>query len=198
MKNQTLLPVLNRLTIFLFVITISLIAACSDDPESANEEEVITTVLVALDPEEAAGEDEGEIITLSWDDVNLDAIVDASEVTVSGPLFTDKTYDATIQILNKSGDSEIDISQEIEEEAEEHIFCFAVSDAGISITIQDEDKNGLPLGLKSIWSTTSLESTGTVTITLRHQPGVKTGDCPGAGETDATLTFPVAVTFEGE
>jgi hypothetical protein len=198
MKDQTLLRMLNRLTLLLFVITASLIAACSDDPESTNEEEVITTVLVALDPEEAAGEDEGEIITLSWDDVNLDAIVDASEVIVSGPLFTDKTYDATIQILNKSGDSEIDISQEIEEEAEEHIFCFAVSDAGISITIQDEDKNGLPLGLKSIWSTTSLESTGTVTLTLRHQPGVKTGDCPGAGETDATLTFPVAVTFGGE
>ena len=72
MKNQTLLRMLNRLTLFLFVITISLIAACSDDPESTNEEEVITTVLVALDPEEAAGEDEGEIITLSWDDVNLE------------------------------------------------------------------------------------------------------------------------------
>ena len=53
--------------------------------------------------------------------------MDASEVTVSGPLFTDKTYDATIQILNKSGDSEIDISQEIEEEAEEtHLLLCSI------------------------------------------------------------------------
>lgn len=190
-KNQPLRYVLNRLMLSLFVIAVSLFAGCSDDPESTNEEEVITTVIVSLDPEEGEGEDEGEIITLSWDDINLDAIVDANEVTTSGALLTEEIYAARIQILNKSVTPEIDITEEIEEEAEEHIFCFTVTNVGISITNRDEDKHGLPLGITSTWSTTAVEGTGTVTIILRHQPGVKTGDCPGAGETDATITFPV-------
>jgi hypothetical protein len=199
MKNQTLIFLLNKLVISLcaIVISASLLASCSDDPESTNEEEVVTTVIITLDPEEVEDEDPGEIVTLSWDDTNLDAIVDASEVIISGPLLANKTYGASIQILNKSVDPEIDISAEVLEEAEEHIFCFIVLNVNISITSPDEDRNGLPLGLTSTWSTTSV-STGTVNIMLRHQPGVKTGDCPGVGDTDVDITFPVSIEIPEE
>lgn len=193
MKNQTFHRMLKRFSLFLFGTAVSLITACSDDPESTNEEELITTVWVTLDPEEEEGEVAGEVITLGWDDSNLDAIVDPGEVVVSGPLLSDKTYTASIQILNKSVDPQIDITEEINEEAEDHIFCFTVLNVGISITNLNEDRNGLPLGVTSTWSTASTVSSGTVNITLRHQPGVKTGDCPGVGDTDATVTFPVQI-----
>ena len=192
MKNQTLVRTLSRFTLALFVISASQMMGCSDDPESTNEEEVITTFIVTLTP------DEGDaIVTLSWDDVNLDAIVDASEVITSGPLLVDQTYDASIKILNKSGAEEIDISEEVGEEAEDHIFCFTITNLEISITNLDEDRNGLPVGLTSTWNTTSVSS-GTVNITLRHQPGVKTGDCPGAGDTDVNITFAVRVEVVNE
>ena len=169
-------------------------AGCSDDPESTNEEEVITTIIITLTP----GDEENDVVTLDWDDINLNAIIDASEVSISGPLKVNEAYEASIQILNKSADPEIDISEEITEEAEEHIFCFTVTGAGISISNRDTDKHGLPLGLTSTWTTGASASTGSVNIVLRHQPGVKTGDCPGAGDTDADITFVVTVEVQNE
>lgn len=194
MKNQCLLHTFHKLVLSLLIVSISLLAGCSDDPQSTNEEEVITTIIVTLTPE-----DEGNaVVTLSWDDANSDAIVDAIEVIISGPLRSGEAYEASIQILNKSAEPEIDISEEIAEEAEEHIFCFTVTTVGISITNLDEDTHGLPLGLTSTWATAASASTGTVNIVLRHQPGVKTGDCPGAGDTDVDITFLVSVETEEE
>lgn len=171
----------------LLILVASLFVSCSDDPESTNEEEVITTFTVTLD--ETGGDDQ---VTFSWDDINLDGIVDASEMVTSGPLVLDKVYEASIQILNKSANGEPDITDEIREEKEEHIFCFEVTNVGITISNLDEDKYGMPLGLTSTW-TAAVVGSGSVNITLRHQPGVKTGDCPGAGDTDADITFSVSV-----
>ncbi len=190
MKNKTLINILNRFLFSLSIISFTVFAGCSDDPESTNEEEVVTTFIVTLDPIV----EEVNTVTLSWDDTNLDAVVDDTELSVSGDLVAGTAYAATIQILNKSADPEIIITEEIREEAEDHIFCFTVTGANISISNRDEDKHGLPLGITSTWTATSA-SAGTVNITLRHQPGVKTGDCPGAGDTDASITFAVTVGF---
>lgn len=192
-KNKTASTALSKCLIFLCTCITSLIASCSDDPEPTNEEELITTVTVTLTP---PVEDEGNVVTLSWDDANLDAIVDESEIEATGPLMINTTYSAVISLLNKSTDPDIDITEEVEEEAEDHIFCFTVTGVSIAVTNLDEDKNGLPVGITSTWTTTTA-STGTVTITLRHQPGVKTGDCPGAGDTDASITFNVEVQTPG-
>lgn len=185
MKNVLNLK-FNRLVLVLFVVSMSLMASCSDDPEATNEEEVITTVVVTLTPAE------GDPVLLTWDDADLDAVVDESEINVSANLEISKTYTAVIQLLNKSVSPEVDITKEVAKEAEDHIFCFTVTGANIAITNRNTDSNGLPLGITSTWTTTTLSS-GTVTVVLRHQPGVKTGDCPGAGDTDASITFPVNV-----
>jgi hypothetical protein len=197
MNNQTLICTLNRLILSLSFLAAFLFAGCNDDPQATNEKEVITTFIVTLIPAVNPTPEVGDTIRLSWDDVNLDAIVDANELITNRPLRLGEAYKASIKILNKSVDPEIDISEEVKEEDEEHILCFTVTNVGITITNLDEDKNGLPVGLTSTWTATSV-STGTVNITLRHQPGVKTGDCPGAGETDATITFPVQVDVANE
>jgi hypothetical protein len=168
----------------------TMLAGCSDDPESTNEEEVITTVIVTLTPTT------GTAITLSWDDTNLDAIVDDTEITVSDGLKINTSYTAGIQLLNKSAEPDVDITEEVEEESKDHLFCFTITGAALTIGYDDEDRNGLPIGLSSTWTTTTT-STGTVNITLRHQPGVKTGDCPGAGDTDASITFNIEVLNPG-
>ncbi|HET9053490.1 MAG TPA: hypothetical protein VFM90_04915 [Cyclobacteriaceae bacterium] len=192
MKNQTFIHSLRSMMPVLFIVAASLLAGCSDDPVSANEEEVITTFTVTLTLFDNPAPQPGDTIRLTWDDANLDALVDVSEVSASGPLRANETYRASIQMLSKGIGSEVDITEEIAEEADEHIFCFSKANVNIAITNPDTDTHKRPLGLTSTWTTTTA-SAGTVTITLRHQPGVKTGDCPGAGETDASITFPVEV-----
>ena len=164
----------------------TMFAGCSDDPVSTNEEEVISTIIVTLTPAT------GTAITLSWDDTNQDAIVDNTEISVSGGLKINTKYKTVIQLLNKSAEPDVDVTEEIEEESKHHLFCFTVAGAALTIGYDDEDRNGLPIGLSSTWTTTTA-STGTVNVTLRHQPGVKTGDCPGAGNTDASITFNIEV-----
>lgn len=187
MKKEILSHTLRRLFSVSMVFAICLFASCSDDPEATNEEEVITTVIVTLQPTE------GETVTLTWDDINLDAVVDESEIVVSDNLVPSTSYAATIKLLNKSGNSEVNITDEVQKEAEDHIFCFTVTTVGIAITNLSKDSNELPVGITSTWTTSASSASGTVTITLRHQPGVKTGDCPGAGDTDASITFPISV-----
>jgi hypothetical protein len=190
-RYPILKPIIMKNFIALSVgLMATMFAGCSDDPESTNEEEVITTIVVTLTPAT------GPAITLSWDDTNLDAIVDDTEITVSGGLKINTSYTAGIQLLNKSAEPDVDITEEVEEESKDHLFCFTVTGAALTIGYDDEDRNGLPIGLSSTWTTTTA-STGTVNITLRHQPGVKTGDCPGAGDTDASITFNIEVLNPG-
>ncbi len=172
-----------------FMLTVFL-SGCSDDPESTNEEEVITTVSVTLTPEVGAA------VNLSWDDTNLDAIVDDSEITVSGSLLINTEYEAVVGLLNKSADPDIDVAEEVAGEAEDHILCFTATGINLTVTDRNVDKHGLPVGITSTWKATTAGE-GTVNITLRHQPGVKTGDCPGAGETDASITFNIEISNPG-
>ena len=165
-----------------------MLAGCSDDQEAINEKEVITTISVMLTPKTGGATP----IVLGWDDANLDAVVDAAEITMSGGLKINTAYAADIQVANKSASSEIDIDEEILEEAEDHLFCFTVTGVALTIQVDDEDRNGLPVGLETTWTTTTA-STGTVTIILRHQPNLKTGDCPGSGDTDVSITFNIQV-----
>ena len=184
--------IMKRIRLGLYLpVTLALVslAACSDDPETTNEEEVITTVTVTL---KTSPTDLNPVV-LSWDDANLNAIVDEGEITTSGVLVIDKAYTASISLLNQDAD----VTDEIEEEAKDHIFCFEADDVDITFSGFDTDSNGQRLGLTSTW-TTGDASTGTVNIKLRHQPGFKTGDCPlpgdpAPGETDVDITFDLEI-----
>ncbi|HET9488013.1 MAG TPA: hypothetical protein VFO54_11275 [Chryseosolibacter sp.] len=166
---------------------LSVFPSCNrEDPEPVNEEEVITTLQVNLAP--VGG---GVPVTLRFFDEDGELGAIAPLITVSGPLKPSTTYAATIQLLNETVVPTDDISLEVEEEGNDHLICFAVT-ANISIDYEDADDNGLPLGLATSW-VTGAASQGYVTLSLRHQAGTKTGDCPGAGETDVEVTFNVAV-----
>ena len=70
-----------------------------------------------------------------------------------------------------------DITEEVEEEALEHqVFYNATNGIG-TISYNDEDSEGNPIGLSFIFQsmTTNDPINGTITITLRHEPN-KDGD----------------------
>jgi hypothetical protein len=91
-----------------------------------------------------------------------------------------------------------DMTEEIEEESDVHLFVFKTTPASLlAITLVDQDKNGLPVGLASSVLTQSTAGTGKLNLLLKHQPElngvrVKTGQEAG-GSTDIDLTFDVEV-----
>ena len=61
------------------------------------------------------------------------------------------------------------------------------------VSYDDQDSKGLPFGVSTKWTTGANEGSGQLTISLRHQPGVKTGVCPGEGENDVQLIIPIEI-----
>ena len=118
-------------------------------------------------------------------------------------LAQNKTYEMAISLDNTiEGES---ITEEIEEEAEEHQFFFGwtgdvftdpMGDGNIDnsldpLNYNDADENGNPVGLSTEWTTSSSSLTGgTFTVRLQHQPDIKTSTT-GAndGDTDFDLEF---------
>jgi hypothetical protein len=138
--------------------------SCKKETPEANDEEVITTVLVKLTP--VTG---GTPLTFSYED--LDGPGGNNPVIQNIALQPNKAYAASLLILNRTVNPADTISKEIAQEAAAHRFYFEPS-TGSNITVGalDNDGNGLPLGLNSVW-TTGTNANGTMKITLRHYPG---------------------------
>lgn len=167
-------------------------ASCSSDddatPEVVNEEELITTMTVTLLPNSG-----GTPVILQTRDLDGDG-PNAPVIDVSGSLTAGVTYNGVIILLNESVNPPEVITEEVEEEAEEHQF-FYTSSAGLDVTTAyaDADANGNPLGIQ-FTLTAGAVSSGTLTFTLRHEPTKpNTGLGDAGGETDIAATFNVAV-----
>lgn len=168
------------------VATLLLVMACDDDPEPVNEEEVITTLNLTLTP--VGG---GNSVTLKFYDEDGDGSIQPIK-TVSGPLAAYTTYDGVITLLNETETPAGDITAEVKDEASDHLFCFTTTNVNLTVNAKDKDSNNLPIGIETSW-VTAAASTGAVKVVLRHQPGEKTGTCPGGGDTDIEVDFNVTV-----
>jgi len=109
-------------------------------------------------------------------------------------LDVNKTYTCDLILLDKSKNPIDTISNEVLEEADDHLFFFTPSDNdALSVTINDKDSKGRNLGLKTSWVTkTKSLNAGAVKVKLMHQPGIKDGSS-AQGETDVELDFPLVI-----
>jgi len=175
------------------VLATALFTACSSDDDAAfvNEEEVITTVSVMLTPQGG-----GTAVTLTSRDLDGDG-PEAPVVTVSGPVTAGVAYSGEVSFLNELANPSEDITEEVAAEGEEHQVFYQQNGLG-TFTYSDEDINGKPIGLKFNYTAGSA-NTGTLTITLRHEPnkdaqGVAEGIITNAGgSTDAEVVFSIEV-----
>ena len=90
---------------------------------------------------------------------------DAEIVLVSGT-----TYDLGITVLNDEENPVEDITLEIIDEMDEHQVFFTgsvIDDGSVTFTYEDEDNNGLPLGLDNTLTGVAAGS-GDLVITLQH------------------------------
>ncbi len=173
------------------IITIlSFAFACNKDkkdevpnPVNPNSNELITTFkIVFVDPNGVLPSVEARFVDIDGPGGNNPSTFDTIRLVANA------TYNANITLLNESVIPTQDITAEVQAEGVDHLFCFDPSvGLNVSISKTDLDANNLPIGIQSQWVTTSA-STGTSTIRLKHQPGIKTGDC-GLGETDIELLF---------
>jgi hypothetical protein len=203
MKIEIIWRYLLRSLFSAFLLATLLLVGCGDDPEPPNEEELITTLIVTLTPDGG-----GSTVTMTFKDLDGDganppAFTYNPSTGGGNPaaiLTANTTYDGSIQVLNEAETPTETITDEIEEEADEHLFCFTKTGLdGLAIAYADTEADYLAggsskvVGLATTWTVGDSAGTGTVTITLRHQPGVKTGACPGGGETDIEVTFNVSI-----
>ena len=186
-------------------LLLTLMAACDTiEPQREDVPELITkatltftppgggqsTIATAIDPD-------GEGVQ----DLQVDGAIDLAAST---------TYTMTIALVNElafEGSAEFDISNEVAEEADEHLFFFGWSDSmffdpagdgnidsrGDPVHYNDHDEGGLPLGLSTTW-VTGTASSGVLRILLKHQPDLKTETADAdTGETDLDITFAINI-----
>ena len=182
------------------VLTLFIFTACEEDeaiPEEEEEMEVITDVKLIFTPasgpaiEATAQDPDGEGVQELQvkDAINLAAMT---------------TYTLTFDIKNNLETPGEDIGEEIKEEDDEHQIFFSFTNGAFSnpagngnidnasdpINYNDKDENNNPVGLNTTWTTASALSSGSFTVRLQHQPGVKTSSSTATtGDTDFELQF---------
>lgn len=181
---------MKKIIIFLTVATVTLGACKKDenDPENptpTNNEELITTVMLHFHEK---GNMDNHVMA-SFKDSDGAGGNDATIDTIK--LDTNTTYMVSVELLDESGSEVVNITTEVKEEDDEHIFCYESSTSEIDIIITDSDGTH-PLGVETEWSTGNTASSA-IKVLLKHQPdGQKDGTC-SPGETDVEVTFPVVI-----
>lgn len=157
------------------------------DPIGAGEEELITKVTLTLTPEGGGT----PVIAVAEDPDG-----DGTDFTIDDlMLVANTTYTGTIEVRDDVNGE--DITEEVQEEADEHQFWYTVAgDAAsrITVTITDTDSNNLPLGLAfTVTVSDGPSAVGTLNVVLSHyDEGPKDGTTR-SDESDVDITFDVQV-----
>lgn len=179
---------MKQIITFSFLIyLIGSISSCKKDeqdvktPPSGEDPELITTVKLSF--EDSAGIQSNSTAyfrDLDGSGGNAPSIFDTIRLKAN------TVYRLKLDFFNESIAPADTITNEILEEAANHLICFEASNA--NVTIQRTDSDGTyEIGLESLW-TCGNSSNGSVLVTLRHQPGIKNGTC-NLGESDIELNF---------
>lgn len=181
-----------------------LFSACdSNDPEKEDVPELITKITLTFTPQA------GTSVVVTATDPDGEGV---QPIQVDDPIVlkASRNYSLSIGLVNglaRPSDPEYNITEEVEEEADEHIFYFSwinnvfadpsgngnIDNASDVVNYEDEDVNGLPLGLITSWSTAAAGS-GNLRVMLKHQPDLKsTASDSNIGDTDVDITFPVTI-----
>ncbi|MEQ8239957.1 MAG: hypothetical protein RIA69_12130 [Cyclobacteriaceae bacterium] len=187
---------------FYFLLFFTLILmSCSDDdvPEAENDEEIITDVSLVFSPQGG-----GEPLVFKAVDPDGAGVADL-QVEGEITLAVNTTYELFIEMVN--GIENEDISEEVEEEGDEHQLFFSFTNdlfanptgsgnieasAG-TVNYNDQDENGLPIGLITSWRTEAAGQ-GSFRVLLKHQPDLKTStSTSGVGSSDLDITWDIVI-----
>jgi hypothetical protein len=205
-KNFIISNFSRSVRVLLAIASATFLISCNDeDPVKEDTPELITKATLTFTP--SGG---GTTFVVSATDPDGEGVQD---ITIDGPinLTTNKTYTLTVELINQlvaPSDPEYDLTKEVKEEGDEHLFFFAwtnnvftdptgdgnVDNRTDKINYNDEDDTGLPIGLSTTWTTSGSVASGTFRIILKHQPEQKSASSDQTmGDTDLDLTFTINV-----
>ncbi|MEY4275140.1 MAG: hypothetical protein RL638_2088 [Bacteroidota bacterium] len=179
--------------VFILSALLMLFSGCSkEEHEPHDDNELITTVKLQFT---SITSPSSPVKTFYWRDTQGDGVVDSID-----PIVLDKgsSYKMDISLLDETKKPVFDITEEIAEESDVHLFVYKSNPLGFLTTkITDLDKNGLAIGLKTEVSTQYAVGNGKFQIILKHQPpvngkAVKDGS-EQPGSTDVDVEFPVSI-----
>ena len=171
------------------ILAVGLVGCDSDDPDDdgPGEEEFITSMTITLSPD---GGGDNVVVTASDPDgdgagFEIDTI----------NLVANTMYTGTVVVSDDINNE--DITEEIEEEADEHQFFFTAAGGAIgrvTVDITDLDSNGFPVGLEfTLAVSDGAAASGTMQVVLSHyDEGPKDGVTP-SDESDIDVVFPVEI-----
>lgn len=194
----------NITGLFVLAIGIAMLVACeAEEPTREDTPEMITKAIFVFTSDL-------DTVTLFASDPDGDG-VKSMQANDTARLQTNREYELSITLLNEfasPGSDDYTISEEVNKEGDEHMFFFGwtgnvfanpqgdgnIDSRSNTVGYLDTDENGLPLGLKTSF-TTSEDGFGSLRVILKHQPdGIKTTDSQSSeGETDLDVTFYIAV-----
>lgn len=199
MKVSRLVP--GRIAPLVLVATFSFLASCSDNPsapiEGGGDPENISRVTITLTP--VGGGTTVTSFRVDPDGTTLPLPVGAAQGTLA--LSKGKTYNGTIDLRNDiDPNNVVNITAEVQTEANFHRFFYTVSCAGVSVPTSsldlDTQSPAQPLGLTfqvvvdaAAASTTSC----TLHVELHHFEAAKGNGLGTTFDTDLSLDFPVTI-----
>ena len=171
-----------------------------DNPASsggAGEEELITTLKVTLT--EVGG---STAIVVQFQDLDGPGGTDGTVDTLT--VKNGSTYNATVQVLNEDETPAEDITTEVKNESEEHMFWYTTSGGFSTATVSRTDNESdydsgqtapdLEVGVSFQLVVTTGATDGSLIVALDHYDDVTKSGTNRSGETDIEVTFPVVVT----
>ncbi len=185
-----LAPTLPWLAVFC-LLGLSPISGCTDvsNPAESNESEVFTTVKLVL--ENNADSTDNPEATLKFKDGFGHG--DALEKNDTLKLKAGASYSAELILLNESASPADVMSEEVKEEGIDHQVFYLPAGIALTVAYADKDATNHPIGLLTELTAGSA-GTGTLKVTLKHQPGLKSHTSTVAtGETDVEVSFHVTI-----
>ena len=167
------------------------VAACKKDSDVDPEEEneLITTVKLNF----TSG---GSTKTFTYSDSDGDGGNAPTKFeTIS--LAPNTSYTLTVELLDESKSPVSNITEEVEEEGDEHLFIYTPTPSSLlTYTYGDKDSRNFGIGLTGT-AKTGTAGSGKLKVQLRHQPpiggkAVKDGT-PAPGSDDVNLDFNLEV-----
>lgn len=199
MKN---LNKLRRLLAALFIFSVVFACSEAEAPEEENETEVFTDVELIFTAED------GSVVRALAQDPTGGLGLNSSFTVQPITLKSNTTYTLTFELLNRLVAPVENVQEEIVDEDDEHQIFFEFTNGAFSsptgngniqnrngeINYLDFDRNSLPVGLRTRWTTAGLLQNGTFRVWLAHQPGVKTPtSTANDGDVDFDITFQLSI-----
>lgn len=189
---------MKKINLFIFAIlaiSVAFISGCKDDPIAPPVEEehapatTVTMYLIKLNENGTETTDTSKV-TLR------DTSVVKGKPAMEGELVikTSASYKGTFKLYNESVTPTEDMTQEIVNERNSHMFTFT-PDAGLTgkITISDlsKDDNNLQFGMIFKVAASNAAGNGAIKVTLRHYDSGNKNDTQF--DTDIERDFPVKI-----